>query len=552
MSFSCCAIVPSHNHHLAIGGIVAALRRASLPVFVIDDGSDEPAASRIAALHAPDAGVRVTRLPVNGGKGAAMAQGFRLATDAGFTHALQIDADGQHDVDAVPDLLAQAQCHPQALVAARPLYDRSVPLGRQLGRWLTHVWVWVETLSLRIGDSMCGLRIYPLAPVAALLANERIGRRMDFDTDIMVRLFWRGVPVLQPPVRVTYPAGNLSNFDTVRDNLRISWMHTRLLAGMLLRLPSILANRPPSLEPARHWAALQERGLYLGIRLMVLAWRLLGRHGCLTLAAPVVLYFWATGRRQRRASFDFLARVRRVRGERPPSALDSYRHFLSFAGRVLDSMIAWTGALRLQDIRDADPDLRRELDADPRGRILVISHHGNVDAVRASLDPALRRKLIVLVHTRHAANYNRVLRELNPAAAVDVIQVSEIGPETAMHLKEQVDAGRWLVIAGDRPPLAGDRHVAMVPFLGAPAAFAHGPFVLAAIMGCPISLLFCRREGSGFVMSFERFAERIELPRGRRRAALDSYAALYAARLETAALAAPLQWHNFFDFWASP
>jgi hypothetical protein len=121
-----------------------------------------------------------------------------------------------------------------------------VPWGRKIGRWVTHVWVWVETLSLQIADSMCGYRVYPLAAVRDLLGREKIGLRMDFDTDIMVRLFWAGTPVCGLPVRVTYPAGNISNFDILRDNWRISRMHARLVFSMLVRFPLILARRPRS------------------------------------------------------------------------------------------------------------------------------------------------------------------------------------------------------------------------------------------------------------------------------------------------------------------
>ncbi len=243
-----CAVVPSHNHWRALPQVVASLRAAGLPVFIIDDGSSEPAASAIAALHDPGNAIQVHRLPVNRGKGTAVIEGFQRAWTAGFTHALQVDADGQHDLAALPALLAASENHPEALVTGRPRYDDSIPTGRKIGRWVTHVWVWIETLSLQIPDSMCGFRVYPLAAVRSLLAEEDVGRRMDFDTDIMVRLFWRGTTIVAIPVRVIYPPDNSSNFDLWRDNLRISWMHTRLLVKMLRRLLPPTASRPPRLD----------------------------------------------------------------------------------------------------------------------------------------------------------------------------------------------------------------------------------------------------------------------------------------------------------------
>ncbi len=471
--------------------------------------------------------------------GAAVVEGFRLAWEAGFTHALQVDADGQHDLDALPALLARAAERPDALVSGQPLYDASIPVGRKIGRWITHVWVWIETVSLRITDSMCGFRVYPLAAVRSLLSEETVGRRMDFDTEIMVRLFWRGTAVEMVPVKVIYPPGNSSNFDLLRDNWRISKMHARLVFAMLRRLVG-----PP--RASRHWAAMAERGAYWGLRFCAAAYLLLGRRGCRVVLAPVALYFFLFGGEQRRASRLFLGRAL----NRPPSLAEGYRHFFSFASRALDSFIAWTGGIAQDAVRAADPEALAAFCADPRGAVLVVAHLGNVDLARALLDEKTRARLTVLVHTRHAVNYNRMLREFRPDAAMNLIQVTEIGPETAIDLKDRVERGEWVVIAGDRTPVRSRGRVSRVPFLGAEAAFSHGPWVLAAVLGCPLRLLFCLREGAGWRLTLEPFAEQVVLPRRDRDAALRGYAAAYAARLEDFARRAPFQWYNFFDFWA--
>lgn len=250
MSRRVCAIVPSHNHWKTVGAVVGRLCAVGLQVFLIDDGSDEPARSVLAGLLDETGGIHVVRLGSNQGKGGAVIAGFRLALAAGFTHAVQVDADGQHDLDALVDLLILSDRHPTALIIGQPIYDGTVPLGRKIGRWMTHIWVWIETLSLNIADSMCGFRIYPLAAVAPLLNRKRLGRRMDFDPEIVVRLFWSGTPVVMLPVKVAYPPGNTSNFDLFGDNWRITKMHTRLVIAMLLHLPSILRNRPPHLDRA--------------------------------------------------------------------------------------------------------------------------------------------------------------------------------------------------------------------------------------------------------------------------------------------------------------
>lgn len=540
-----CAIIPSHNHDQAVGAIVDRLCATGIPVFVIDDASAEPARSRLAALHEESRGVTVHRLAQNRGKGGAVIEGFRLATAQGFSHAIQIDADGQHDLDQLPRLLALAAQNPHALISGQPIYDRSIPLGRKLGRWITHVWVWIETLSLRIRDSMCGFRVYPMAAVQTVLARDRIGQRMEFDTEIMVRMFWRGTPVHMCPVKVIYPPGNTSNFDVVADNWRISKMHTRLVCILVLRLPLFLLRRL-GMREAAHWAGLHERGAYWGLRFCAGAYRLLGPRLCRVVMAPIVLYFLATGAEQRRASRAFLTRAL----GRPARFSEVCRHFAAFAGRAVDTFGAWIGAIRRDTVTIDTPDLLARTSQDRRGALFVVAHLGNVDLSRATLDAETRARLTILVHTRHAANYNRLLREFRPEAAMNVLQVTEIGPETAIMLKERVERGEWVVIAGDRTPVLSRGRVSHVPFFGRPAGFSNGPWILGALLGCPIYLLFCLREGEHHRLSLELFAEQITLPRQGREAALASHAARYAQRLEHHARRDPFQWFNFFDFWA--
>jgi predicted LPLAT superfamily acyltransferase len=544
-----CAIVPSHDHHAVIEQVVAQLRQAGLPVFVIDDGSSDPTRSVIAALHDAANGVVVTRLDPNRGKGAAVIRGFELALAAGFTHALQVDADGQHDLDALPRLLAAARQHPEAVICGRPHYDRSIPLGRRVGHWITDFWVWIETLSFRVIASMCGFRIYPLAAVQPIMEREGVGQRMDFDTSILVRLFWRGTPPLLVPVKVIYPEGNSSNFKLLADNWRVTKMHTRLVITMLLRLPSILAHRPPRLATnVSHWSGLRERGTLWGLHFTAAVYRLLGRRACEALLVPVVAYFYTVvaGQEQRQGSRAFLTRaLGRRSGFR-----DGYRHFFSFAVGALDTFAAWTGRLPPGVVEPDDADVLRRIVSDPRGALFVISHLGNADLARALLDRATLNRLTLLVHTRHAANYNRLLREFRPEAGLNMIQVTEVGPDTAIDLQDKVERGGWIVIAGDRTPVTGQGRVSTVSFMGADAAFSEGPWILGSLLHCPVYLMFCLRRGRGYRLIMEPFADRIILPRAGRKNALRDYIARYAMRLEHHARAVPYQWFNFFDFWA--
>ena len=243
-AFSPVVVIPVYNHGAAIGAMLEGVRAQRVPCILVDDGSDAQCASVLdvlTAAHTDD--TSLLRLPDNQGKGVAVMAGLREAARRGFSHALQIDADGQHDPGDIPGFLDESRAHPDAVICGCPVYDATVPKARLYGRYLTHVWVWINTLSFAIRDAMCGYRVYPLAPTLALMDAVNVGRRMDFDVDILVRLYWRGVAVRNRPTRVTYPQDGVSHFDAWRDNLRISRMHALLFFGMLARAPRLLLRK---------------------------------------------------------------------------------------------------------------------------------------------------------------------------------------------------------------------------------------------------------------------------------------------------------------------
>lgn len=238
------AVIPVYNHPDTIGHMVQGVLQADLPCLLVDDGSEPRCAAVLQALaqqHAPR--VQLQRLEQNQGKGGAVMAGLRQAHAQGYSHALQIDADGQHAVADIPRFVEQARLNPQAMVCGAPVYDASVPKGRLYGRYLTHVWVWINTLSLDIRDSMCGYRVYPLVAAVAVLDSAHIGRRMEFDTEVLVRMHWRGMRFVTQPTAVTYPQDGVSHFQVWLDNALISGMHARLFVGMVLRSPKLLARK---------------------------------------------------------------------------------------------------------------------------------------------------------------------------------------------------------------------------------------------------------------------------------------------------------------------
>ena len=239
-----CLLVPHYDHVTQFRRLLPSLLETKLPLVIVDDASPADAFAELQQLLG-DSGEQVTlvRHDKNQGKGGAVTTGLMTARDAGFSHALQIDADGQHDVTSIDALRALAEQHPDAIICGEPVFDESISKLRYYGRYLTHALVWLETLSTEIRDAMCGFRVYPTGAVVELIGKQAPGARMAFDPELLVRASWAGIPVRYTPVTVRYPEDGASHFHYVRDNAIISWMHTRLIAGMLLRLPLLLGRK---------------------------------------------------------------------------------------------------------------------------------------------------------------------------------------------------------------------------------------------------------------------------------------------------------------------
>lgn len=239
--FNPCVVIPFYNHAGSIPAVIAALKSLGLRCYLVNDGSDASCDAVLAQLAGDESSwLRVINYQPNQGKGMAVMTGMDAAARDGYTHVAQIDADGQHRVEDLITLLKQARIHPQAMITGFGEFDASVPRSRLYGRYITHVWVWINTLSLQVRDSMCGLRVYPVAPTLSIWRNSHLGTRMSFDIEILVRLCWRGVRIVNVAVPVTYPMDGVSHFKVWRDNVQISVAHARMFAGMLWRSPLLL------------------------------------------------------------------------------------------------------------------------------------------------------------------------------------------------------------------------------------------------------------------------------------------------------------------------
>lgn len=294
---------------------------------------------------------------------------------------------------------------------------------------------------------------------------------------------------------------------------------------------------------ARHWAAINEASFVGGMRLLFWVCRVFGRWPFRVLLYPVLAWYVLTQARARRASSSYLARA-----GAPSGFLGVLRHFGAFAEAILDKMLLWGGLYDFNQVRMHGAEPLWEMIEQRRGALLVCAHLGNLDLCRALSLRTPGLKINVLVHTRHAQAFNAMLAKLDPRSQLNLMQVTEMTPAMAMLLSERIERGEFVVIAGDRVPVSDNPRVAIAPFMGQDAAFPVGPYVMAAVLGCPMYALFA----TGHELHFEHLRERVLLPRRGREAALAELAAQYAARLEHHARRAPLEWFNFYDFWHLP
>jgi len=575
MNFNPCIIIPLFNHKDTIAETVASLQSFNLPCFIVDDGSDVVTQQVLASLCASNTHVTVERLSVNQGKGAAVMRGMHLAYAQGFSHAVQIDADGQHNTDDIPHFLYLAEQQQNALVCGQPLYDESIPKVRLVSRYISHFWVAVETLTVNPVDSMCGFRVYPLAATLDIIKQVRVGRRMDFDTEILVRSIWQKIPIVKASTRVIYPVSGVSHFDYLRDNILITKMHTRLVITLLCQFPvrmyrslrdgiyerspvegpqSVIQPALPEKKDSIHWSKTRERGISWGIHLLLWIYRLLGRRILGILLYPVIGYFFITNRQMRRSSESYLSRVYKVGSEHPrmqqrPGLRDCYHHYMEFGRSVLDRVSSWLGHIKKSEIDFDNEHEFYQLAQSGRGGLIIGSHLGNIELSRALAGDLGGIKINVLVFTEHAEQFNAMISTLNSKVSEHLIPVNEIGPDTAILIKSKIDQGELIIILGDRTAINSEGRVCQVDFLGEKTEFGQGPFILASLLECPVYLLFCLKEENRYRVHFEQFSDQILSRRKTRSSDLQSVIQQYAKRLEYYCLQQPFQWFNFYDYW---
>ncbi len=239
-------LIPSYNTGSQVVRTLEAAREAWCPVWIVIDGSTDDSESLVRRYINGRSGIELHVLTRNQGKGAALLHGLERAQAQGFTHALIMDADGQHPAQKIAEFMEVSKAHPEALVLGVPQFDSSAPLLRVRGRRVSNWWANLETLWLGINDSLFGFRVYPVKPLLEIMERTRWMRRFDFDVEAAVRLTWKGLPIVNLPAPVKYltpEEGGVSHFNYLRDNALLSWMHTRLFFGFVVRLPVLLMRK---------------------------------------------------------------------------------------------------------------------------------------------------------------------------------------------------------------------------------------------------------------------------------------------------------------------
>ena len=548
-----CVVIPVYNHGAAVETALDNLAHWRLPCICVNDGSDQPTTDTLRGIAGKYPWVRLIEFPHNLGKGAAVCAGFLSARAEGYSHAIQIDADGQHDAADLGKFMEASRRHPQALIAGEPVFDHSAPWVRVWGRRLSNYLCWIETLSTEIADVLCGFRVYPLEPCARLLERCKIAPRMDFDTEIAVRLSWLGVPGHSIRTKVSYPKDGISHFRMVADNARLILLHLRLLFETPWRQAAKWRRRKGDTRP---WFALTERGSRFAFSLIITVYRLLGRRVCLVLLYPIIGYFFVTGRSARRASQAYLTQLSLVTSGSHGSVHESpwwrqFQHFMAFGRMVLDKVSVWAGDISMDNLEWANLEELKALAACRKGAFLVSAHIGNIEIVRAVSRNIPGVTVHALMFRKHVRVLERGLHGVNREVSGRIIPLEDISVETVGQLDSLIESGEFIAALADRVAPGAPSRTRKVHFLGRPAPFPEGPWILAGLLRCPVFLVFCLPERDGsYRVHFEKLSDGAALSGRQRNEAVDTYMQRYAEALEKCCCRAPLQWFNFYDFWA--
>lgn len=308
-------------------------------------------------------------------------------------------------------------------------------------------------------------------------------------------------------------------------------------------------NSQPKDTKNKHWSNTKERGSGLGIMFLYYAFKLFGSTACKVIMFPVLLYFYLFNGMARDNVTHFLNRHAQYFGNKRFKRRHVFRLFINFGFGIIDRLSAWQGRFDKLKLHKSNSQVFLDMRTKQQGGVIIISHLGNFEISRIAAAENKGAQFNIFMHTKNAKKITRALEKVHPGYAASLIQGDGLNMKTAMVLKEKVEQGEFVVIAGDRTPVANETAVTSVMFLGEAAHLPIGPYVLAKVLDCPVLTLFCTHTQAGYHVQFSQLAERIEFNKSNRDAVIHQHAQKYANQLEHMAKSSPLQWYNFHDFW---
>lgn len=507
-----CVIIPHYNHSVTL---IDVLNRLSLiPVIVVDDGSTEEHVERLKTYESNN--ITFEYLPENNGKGAAVCRAIEIAYCLGYTHCVQIDADGQHDLEDIPKFIEHSKRFPKSLILGAPIFAADAPLERVYGRKLSTCLVWVHTRSTSVKDALFGFRVYPVSSTK-LIANQITNYRMGFDVEIIVRLLWSGVDVQNIDTKVQYPKDGVTHYKYLTDNIGQILLHFRLF----------LSPRP--------WFKRRERGSTLGFKLLLFLYKILGRKSFRLLLWPLSAYFafFSSLKGQKK----YLESASKITGKK----LSSIRHIFEFSDSILDSVTSWAEGVKLDDVLWGNKGVIENLLREKKGGVILSAHFGRIESARVlqRLRPELQCKFLIFRSNSHI--YRGMLEKINPASSKDIIPLEDVNPGTIIEISKLILAGQFVGILADRITAGSSARTIEVPFLGDSLSLPEGPFILSYLLKAPVVSLFCWREGEKMILEWNDLTP----DANDRESYLKELATKYSSILEKACIRDPYQWFKF-------
>lgn len=525
-------LIPYYNHPLKIKELLERLKPYNIDILIIDDGSDSKSKEALKNL-----GARIFSREVNGGKGAAIKDGFKIAKKEGYTHAFQIDADMQHDLSSIKLFLDSSIKNPHAIIASNPIYKNKNL--RFYFRKITHFWVCVNTLSNSIKDSMCGFRIYPLDSIPYAKSD-----RMDFDIEILLLSYFRGIAIKWLDVDVSYN-NHVSHFRMLRDNLLLFKLHFKY--ALLLPFNLLKRNKKEKL-----WYERGERAGDFWLNITIFLVLILPRFLLNIVIAFVTFIYYLNSKDERKNLREFYRNLDDFLGVKKRHNI--YLNFYYFGSSICDKIAAWKGKITHKDLHIINYDfMLSELNTKKRGQILLMSHFGNIEVARALGDKFKNLRIITFVYQKNTEKFLNMIDKISKKK-IDRIYVDEINIKSLLELRAILDSGGHIGIMGDRIALNNKKNIKM-KFFDKDCYFPYGAFLIAGLLEAKMGMLWCEKISKKYHIMLEGISYDYNSRDSIVKLGSDKIESIkpllqtYISSLEKRAINNPTQWFSFHNFW---